>query len=556
MHTYCVGADDTDGLALRAREIGIRHRLAAQHRQAEGRFVAGPGMLMSTRLQIAALTGLGEDEEEEDEKERQWLSTRRMPSWLEEAVMARRGGEGSELQFEAMEAFDGRGDAIQSKLPGFTLSEAFLASVKACVGPAVLYMPKGFQEAGLVFGLVMLSISYCLFGYGSTRLLETWAKIRKSYAGMMGKAFGKKGVALIKLTIVLQQCGICMTYFVFVATNLRDVATALAPDGVHPPSLALMCFFQVLIYIPLVCVRDLQKFAHTNLLANALILYSLAVLLCFGLERVVAKPTVAKDRLVLFNSATFYLFVGTSAFVYEGSAALLVPLQEAVREDLQPYFAPLYLKTAGGIIATYIIFGLVNWAAYGDQTQTVLTVNLPDGAWKTSVQLAYLIAVIFTFPLQLFPAIQIFRSVINKLQQAHKKGGSSRLVPTHPPGGQPHPPPGYASVAAEPLSNQVNEEQQHAQDSANSLYILFKGNLARAILVLLLAAVSVLQVHSLDRLVALIGGLLGIPLAFIYPVAIHLKLVPEARFRYVNVLCIIIGLGLGLACTVVTMATW
>ena len=65
----------------------------------------------------------------------------------------------------------------------------------------------------------------------------------------------------------------------------------------------------------------------------------------------------------------------------------------------------------------YICFGILNWAAYGKDTQTVLTVDLPRGPWKASVQVAYTLAVIFTFPLQLYPAIQILKSVGRKLKR-------------------------------------------------------------------------------------------------------------------------------------------
>ena len=96
----------------------------------------------------------------------------------------------------------------------------------------------------------------------------------------------------------------------------------------------------------------MQNFATTNLIANACILYSLVVLCAFATIRIVDAPP-APASLRLFNQNAFYLFVGTSAFVYEGSAALVVPLQEAVRPELRERFPRMYIRTCGGIIATY-----------------------------------------------------------------------------------------------------------------------------------------------------------------------------------------------------------
>ena len=85
-----------------------------------------------------------------------------------------------------------------------------------------------------------------------------------------------------------------------------------------------------------------------------------------------------------------------------------------------------------------------------------------------------------------------------------------------------------------------------------------EGNAARLALVALLCAIAVAEVESLDKLVALIGGCLGIPLAFIFPLAIHLRVVDDASraTRMLNRVAMGVGLVLCLACTGVTIATW
>ena len=91
----------------------------------------------------------------------------------------------------------------------------------------------------------------------------------------MGKAFGPKGVYLCRVTIVLQQCGICLTYVIFIATNCRELWAYWTGAT---PTLATCCALQLLVLVPLSWIRDMQTFATTNLIANALILYALIVL--------------------------------------------------------------------------------------------------------------------------------------------------------------------------------------------------------------------------------------------------------------------------------------
>ena len=81
---------------------------------------------------------------------------------------------------------------------------------------------------------------------------------------------------------------------------------------------------------------------------------------------------------------------------------------------------------------------------------------------------------------------------------------------------------------------------------------------ARTAVVAVLVAVAVAEVRRLDKIVALVGGFLGIPLAFVYPLAVHLRLVPNApaRTRALSVVAMAVGAVLGLACSAVTVMTW
>ena len=128
-----------------------------------------------------------------------------------------------------------------------------------------------------------------------------------------------------------------------------------------------------------------QHLAHTNLIADALILFGLIVILYFA-GVTVSRTGVAPIELVL-NHETYFLFVGTAVFCFEGIMSLILPLQEALLKSEQDRFAPLLLATAGGICTFYALFSLANYMAYGSDVETVLTVSLPKrSAWTTAVQ--------------------------------------------------------------------------------------------------------------------------------------------------------------------------
>ena len=156
----------------------------------------------------------------------------------------------------------------------------------------------------------------------------------------------------------------------------------------------------------------------------------------------------------------------------------------------------------------------------GDDVRTVLTTSLPSGSASTSVQLAYSIAVIFTFPLQNFPALEIScRAIADVMQDVTCCG----------------------------------------HRNANSL--LTNRNVISSLLVGFLAVVAVCTMNSLDKVVSLMGGLLGCPIAFIVPPLIHYKLVGGAgkltRTRLLlNCLVGLLGIVATTIATVTTIMTW
>lgn len=197
-----------------------------------------------------------------------------------------------------------------------------------------------------------------------------------------------------------------------------------------------------------------------------------------------------------------------------GSITLLVPLQEAVyREEDRARFPAVYQNVILGIISFYAFFGLTCWMAFGDDVRTVMTTSLPSGTLATTIQLAYSFAVIFTFPLQNFPSLEIAcRSISSGLDASCGKATS----------------------------------------------FLQQRNTIASFLVCVLAIIAVMTMESLDKVVSLMGSLIGCPLAFVFPPLIHNKLDSSlsASRRLSNRIVSILGLFAMVLASVTTLLTW
>ena len=433
---------------------------------------------------------------------------------------------------------------------GGSLSSAALGIVKGMVGPAILYLPHGFAAAGYLVAVPVLALSTMLFLWSSACLLDSWkvesdrANLKRpnkrnmlSYPELAYRAFGSGGEKLVQVGISLMQSGVCLTYLIFVPQNLSASARLLLGWDVSTDrTLALMMAAQ----IPFSWIRDIRRLTVTNLLANVLILYGLITCLGFAATAIgsdlVDGGADSSDSfgrevyrraqtLPAFNPSGWFLFLGTSVLLFEGSITLLVPLQEAVATPSdRDKFPVLYRRVITGIVAFYAFFGISCWMAFGDDVRTVMTTSLPPGTTTTSVQLAYSLAVAFTFPLQNFPSLEIVAQTVERMLST-RSGESGTKTAGH---------------------NKRGDGVQR--------------NVISTILIVALSIIAKAAMNNLDKVVSLMGSLLGCPLAFVIPPLIQNRLLDEKQLpgwkRSVNKMVAALGVSAMAISSTTTIMNW
>lgn len=232
-----------------------------------------------------------------------------------------------------------------------------------------------------------------------------------SYPELAYRAMGFRFEQLVKLGITLMQSCVCLTYLIFVPQNLSTAVHRLWGTLIAPEWFLLV---MIAIQVPLSWIRDIRKLTVTNLLANVLILYGLLVCIALALRQAASDSSMAGFLAAEASNATitsplrgpietiverfehlhafgneWFLFIGTSVFMFEGSITVLVPLQEAVfTEEDREKFPKVNRNTIMCVIAFYIFFSVTCWMALGNDVRTVLTTSLPEGGAATTVQLA------------------------------------------------------------------------------------------------------------------------------------------------------------------------
>jgi proton-coupled amino acid transporter len=182
-------------------------------------------------------------------------------------------------------------------------------------------------------------------------------------------------------------------------------------------------------------------------------------------------------------------------------------LQEAVyRKEDKAKFPTVNQTVTSWIVVFYIFFAMICWASFGNGVKTALTASLPDETFSTVVQFAYSIAVIFTFPLQAFPALEI-----------------------------------------------VFHSSQHTAKGDD-----FKRNSQASLITCLLGIVALFAINYLGNVVSLLGSLVGIPIALIFPPLMHNRLVKDSSplTRMLNYFVAGLGVFAMAAASFTTIVSW
>ncbi|WVO15887.1 hypothetical protein L204_103552 [Cryptococcus depauperatus] len=383
-----------------------------------------------------------------------------------------------------------------------SVTQTVLMLLKGFVGTGVLFMGKAFFNGGILFSsIVMLAIAGISL-WSFLLLIQAYMIVPGSFGDIGGELYGKNMRYIILTSIAVSQIGFVAAYTIFIAENLQAFVMAVSSCKTFIP-VKYLIFAQLVVFMPLSMVRNLAKLSGTALIADAFIL--IGIIYIGGNEiSVLSKSGVADVQL--FNPTSYPLLIGTAVFAFEG-IGLVIPITNSMR---QPEKFPKVLSAVMFVIA--ILFagaGVMSYAAYGSEIQTVVLVNLPqDDKFVQAVQFLYSIAILLSSPLQLFPAVRIMENGL------FAKAGSGKYNPS----------------------------------------VKWQKNVFRSAMVVFCSLISWAGSSELDKFVSLIGSFACIPLCFIYPPMLHLKACARTRkARLMDLTLIIFGSAVGIFTTVQTL---
>ncbi|KAJ2163193.1 hypothetical protein GGF46_000123 [Coemansia sp. RSA 552] len=382
--------------------------------------------------------------------------------------------------------------------------KAFFLLIKAFVGTGVLVLPRAFYNGGLLTACLLMIVVAWYAWHCILLLADVYQKVGGgSYSDIGLRLYGRWMQYAVISSIVLAQIGGCCAYTIFVAQNWRNVFDTLSACRMQLPT-EFWVLVQALVFVPLALIRQIRYFAPVALVANVLIIASLAYLLGFDLWSIsVHGPAPFAN----YNPARFPLLVGTAVYSFEG-ITLVIPILESLRD--KHCFARVLTLAISLCLGLFLCVGSLSYLTFGESVEAVVLLNLPNSSsWTLTVQLLYSVAILFSMPLQLFPAVKIM------------------------------------------------EAMMFTRSGRDFAVVKWQKNLFRTSMALFIAMIAIFGADQLDNVVSLVGSFCLVPLSFIYPSSMHLKAVAQTRAVWIkDMVLLLVGVVAMVYVTYISIRTW
>ena len=312
-----------------------------------------------------------------------------------------------------------------------TALQTYLHILKGNIGPGCLSLPWAVSVLGIPLALMTL-LALCAITSFNCWTVVRWKRRHMAdrrdvtYADLGQLAYGSKFRSFVLFCVCTTQLCVCTVFFSFIGENISAVLRAVAPGTPLDNSRVVMSLILPMAMF-LSCAPNLKVLSPLSAVGMVLLLLAFG---CISLimtinwaDRPADLPTVDAARIPLAVCGFLYSFEGIN---------LVIPIEAAMIDPSQ--FDKVFVVGMLSVAVVYGVFACLCVAAFGPIDNGSVTAFLMDNAEKysaTSLVLAsnfiVSIAVLLTYPLQLFPAINLISQ--SRERKAREEASQRQCTP-------------------------------------------------------------------------------------------------------------------------------
>ncbi|UXI16924.1 Lysozyme-like domain-containing protein [Sarcoptes scabiei] len=394
------------------------------------------------------------------------------------------------------------------------------------IGVSILAMPLCFKQCGLVLALFIILFS-ALLNYFSCYLLLKSAIInrRRNYELLAYDVFGSSGKTLVEVCILFFLLGTCVAFFVIVGDIAPSLISHIFQLEQGPQLRALiMTILAMFIILPLGLLRNVENLTSFSMLSLLVYLFLALRMLSLCLDRMLeskplSSPTLpssldSNDRIIFWNSSHLITYLPIFSMALSCQSQLFEIFNSDLFQTKSGSLRLIMRSTKRAILIcsfVYSVIGLFGYMAfYNTNLGGNILQSLPNGFSTKLTLLFFLITILTSFPLCLFPSRTSLHSLL------FRKGLNNDFLST---------------------SHSIHMSDYH-----------FK--LLTIILIITTMSISILF-PRVELILALVGSTIGSTICYIIPALIFIKICDKNTVEYLfSYLLLFFGTAILIFCTV------
>uniref|UniRef100_A0A804J6H1 Amino acid transporter transmembrane domain-containing protein n=1 Tax=Musa acuminata subsp. malaccensis TaxID=214687 RepID=A0A804J6H1_MUSAM len=247
----------------------------------------------------------------------------------------------------------------------------------AIVGAGVLGLPYAFRRTGWAAGAILLLAVAALSFHCMMLLVRTRRQLNLEHSAKIA-SFGDLGLAVagplgrlaVDAMIVLSQAGFCIGYLIFISNSFTHLLPASLTFLPFLSSNAIYVLTMLPFQLGLNSIQTLTLLAPLSIFADVVDIGAMGVVIAEDVSIMLSSP----PPLNAFSGPSVLLYgIGVAVYAFEG-VGMVIPL-EAEAADKPKFGRTLGLSMAF-IALLYGLFGVLGYAAFGEETRDIITTNL------------------------------------------------------------------------------------------------------------------------------------------------------------------------------------
>jgi proton-coupled amino acid transporter len=311
-------------------------------------------------------------------------------------------------------------DSSSTRQQGITSWQAFIHLLKGYVGPGCLSLPWAISQLGVPLGvIVVFVVSYWtsmniwhvveLKRVYETSLPPSSRNYPISYPDVGNWLYGKRFARFLTAMICVQQLAVCTVFLSFIGENLGaairhsigDMSHTLVITLVLPAAIGLTCLPNLKVLVPVMTLATLALFA------------GFAVLSVLVVQQWPDRPQPYPTEIQQWGNVP--LAICAVLYSFEG-VCLILPIETSMADSKQ--FAKVFCSAMAASAVIFALVGALCVMAFGPISSGSITAFLLEQAEGGDLEVLYMantlvsVAVLLTYPLQLFPSYELVGPVM------------------------------------------------------------------------------------------------------------------------------------------------